>query len=562
MVLVKKIIEKGQSVITARQSSILSAASIITVSNLASALLGLLRNRLLVGRFFGTDALESQLDAFWVAFRVPELLFQLLVIGALSAAFIPIYTKYKNKSEADARVITNSVMNIVLLAFVLISIIIYFFAEQLNGYITAEGFTVEQIQIAANLSRIMLLAQLSFAVSNFLTGIIQANKNFLVPALAPLAYNAGIILGIIFLTPTMGIYGAAWGVVIGGFLHLIIQLPMAIKLGFRYLPVIKWHKGVKEMITLMPPRIMSIGVNQIAIFANVYFATALSAGSLTLFNIAQQLMSAPIRIFSVPIGQASLPFLSQKFNEGKLKAFTNTLVGSLHQILFIALPAGTLLLILRIPLVRLAYGTPDFPWADTLLTGKVVGLLAISLFAQSGLHIVVRAFYALHDTKTPFTVGLSTVILNIVLSYIAIYTLDMGIIGLAAAMSIAASVQFFVLLSILLSKLPVKDTLALYLPIIKMLIASAIMGVSLWIPFRYLDRNFFDTTFVMPLIGLTLVVSSIGLGVYFGLAYLFKIEQLAIYRQFLVYLGNWKKVLGSLTEMIKPSSHSDDIGPL
>jgi putative peptidoglycan lipid II flippase len=557
-------IQKSHHIFSRQQNSILSAATLITGSSLLSALLGLWRNRLLISRFFGDPTLEMQLDAYWVAFRLPELVFQLLVIGSLSAAFIPVYSAYKEKKKGEANHIASSMMNLVLLTFFAFSVVIFTFAEQFNGLITSVNFTPEQVVLAAQLSRIMLLAQFFFAISNFLTGIIQAEQRFLIPALSPLAYNLGIIIGIIFLSPVIGIYGPAVGVVIGALLHLLLQLPLALKLGYRYSPVIDLsHKGVKEMITLIPPRTMAISVNQLELFASVYFATALAPGSLTILNIAQALMSAPTRIFSAPIGQASLPFLSKEVARGEMEQFKKTFISSLHHIFFLALPAGMLLLILRIPLVRLAYGAPGFPWAATLLTGRAVAIFSLALFAQGAILILVRAFYALHNTKIPFLIALVSVMINIGLSYLAVFVFEFGILGIAGAMSISTIIQFVLLFTLLIRHVGgIKLSLMIASPI-KMLLASAAMGVGLWAPMRLLDRYVFDTTRVVPLILLTGIVGVIGAGVYFVLAYWFKIPEVQAYSHLLHKVGNWRQALRESGEVIEePPTQAEEIKPL
>jgi putative peptidoglycan lipid II flippase len=559
----QRFISSSQRLFSKEHSSILSAAVVITGSNLISALLGLMRNRMLIGRFFETESLQFQLDAYWVAFRLPELVFQLLVIGSLSAAFIPVYANYRRrKGEEESNQIASSMMNIVLLVFGFLSLVVFIFAEPFIRMITSANFSLEQVQLAANLSRIMILAQLFFAVSNFLTGIIQAHQRFLVPALTPVAYNLGIIAGIYFLTPFLGIYGAAFGVVIGAFIHLVLQLPLAKNLGYRYSFRFDWkHPGVKEIIRLMPPRTLAISVSQIELFASVYFATSLAAGSLTILNIAQQLMSAPNRIFSIPIGQASLPFLSKTVAENNFAAFRKTLWSSLNQILFVGLPAGMLLLILRIPLVRLVYGAPEFPWQATLLTGKTVAVLALSLFAAGGNQILVRAYYALHNTKTPFFIGLTSVVVNISLSALFVFYYGWGVLGIALAMTLATLLQFGLLLWGLREHMGPWH-FPQFLSFFKTLTASSVMGLGLWLPMRLLDQFVFDTTRTVPLIALTVIVGLIGGVVFMLLAYLLKIPELYAYQGLLKKVPLWRSIWSKSGEVIETSSQTQEIKPM
>ncbi len=557
--MVRSLFSTGQKMLTKQSSSILSAATIITGANLVSALLGFIRNRLLVSHFFETVTLRQQLDAYWVAFRIPELVFQLLVIGAMSAAFIPVYSKYREQSEADANRMATSMMNIVLLFFVILSVIIFFNAEFFNCMITSENFSAEQVRLAASLTRVMLLAQLFFAASNFMTGIIQAHERFLVPAISPLMYNLGIIVGIIFLTPVLGIYGPAIGVVLGAALHFMIQFPLAFHLGFRPKPILDWrHSGVREMFRLMPPRALAISVDQLELFASVYFTTALPAGNLTILNLAQQLMTAPTRVFSVPIGQASLPFLSRDAVRGERSRFKETLTHTLNQVFFLAFPASALLLVLRVPLVRIAYGASVFPWSATLMTGRLVAIFALAIFAYGGIQVLARAFYSLHDTKTPFFIGLASAALSISLMAVGASVFSFGVLGIGTALCLSAISQFLWLFIVMCFKYHAVDLGILWRSLSRTVLAAAIMGFALWAPMRFLDTWLFDTTRTLPLIGLTVVVSMIGGIVYLLLARWLAIPEYAVYWGLIGKLGKWRTVLSETQEVIESTSQTDE----
>ena len=229
--MVKNLLQSGKLIFSRKQTNILSAASVIMAAVLMSRLLGLLRLRLMTERFF-PDA-KWQFDVYIASFRFPDMIFELLVLGALSAAFIPVFSEYLEKNRQEAYRIASSVINILSLVFGLAAVAMFIFAPQLS-HLIAPSYGPVKIALLTNLTRLMLLAQIFFCLSNFLTGIIQSNQRFLIPALAPIVYNVGIILGIVFLVPVMGIYGAAVGVIFGAFLHFLIQLPLARKLGFVY----------------------------------------------------------------------------------------------------------------------------------------------------------------------------------------------------------------------------------------------------------------------------------------------------------------------------------------
>lgn len=548
--MVKNIFKNSQHLFERQENSILSAAFIITAAVFLSALLGLFRDRLMVSYFYHD---KSIYDAYLVAFRLPDLVFQILVLGALSAAFIPVFSRYQHQDRQEATLVANSMINLILILFFVFSVLIFIFAGPLNNLFTGDNFSLDQLQLASNLTRIMLFAQIFFAFSNFMTGIIQAHQRFLVPALAPLVYNLGIIIGIVLLGPIIGIYGAAVGVVLGAFLHFVSQVPLAYKLGYRYSTKINFlHPGVKEISKLMLPRTLALSVNQIEMFTVTFFATSLPmAGSLAIITLADRLVSLPIRVFGTPIGQASLPFLSQVSAKKEMEQFKSTLLNSLHQILYLAFPATALLIILRIPLVRIAFGAKNFPWQDTLLTGKVVALFSLAIFAHASIQLLSRAFYALHNTKTPLIAALCSVTTNIVISIIFVFHFGYGVLGLALAASIAAFVHGAILITVLNQTLGGLPSSQLLVPPVKIIIASALTGFFLWLPMRLLDQFVFDTTRTFNLIILTLLVSFFGALVYFALSKLLRIEQLNSYTKLFHKLGNWQKVLRSSDEALE-----------
>lgn len=517
-----------------------------------SRLLGLFRDRLLAGTFFGGR--EWQLDVYFAAFRIPDMIFQLLVLGALSAAFIPVFSRYLEKKEKEAYYLSSSIINFLLVFFILLAILVFIFTRPLVKLI-APAFNPVEASLMVSLTRIMLLAQLFFCLSNFLTGVIQSHQRFLIPALSPVAYNLGIIFGIVVLSRWLGIYGPTIGVVIGAFLHLIIQLPLALKLGLRYSLVFDWrHPGVKQVARLMLPRTFALAVKQVELTVAVFLATSLAAGSLSIFYFAQHLMNLPIGLFGLTIGQAALPTLSRESSEKGLDKFKKTFLSSFNQILYLALPASAILLVLRIPAVRIVFGAASFPWKATLLTGRVLAIFSISIFAQAVIHILVRGFYALHDTKTPFLIGALAVLTNVSLSFLFIFKLGLGILGLAWAITIASLLQSGLLLLFLNRAIGGFGKKEFFVPLIKMGVATFLTAVALWIPMRLLDRFILDTTRTINLIILTAVATASGMVVYFALSYFLKIAELKSFISLVERLGRWRQVLEESEEIITTPS--------
>lgn len=548
--MVNSFLKNGKLILLRRQSNILSAAFVIMVTVLASRILGLMRDRLLAGAFFGGR--EWQLDTYFAAFRIPDMIFQLLVLGALSAAFIPVFSEYLTKNEEEAYKVSSSIINLVLAFFLVLSGIVFFLAPQLCRLI-APSFSLEQISLMVSLTRIMLLAQLFFCFSNFLTGIIQSHQRFLVPALSPIVYNLGIIFGIIFLVPIWGIYGPTIGVVLGAILHLLVQLPLAIKLGFihRFTVWDLTHPGVKEIARLMLPRTTALAIGQIEATVAVFLATSLAAGSLSIFYFAQHLMSVPVGLFGATIGQAALPSLSRENAVKEIIGFRKTLTDSLFQILFLVLPATAILLILRVPVVRLAFGAKNFPWQATILTGKTLALFSLAIVCQSLMQILVRGFYALHDTKTPLIIGSISVFGNVILSIYLTFNLGYGVVGLAAATSLASLFQMILLFLFLDKKVGGFLEKPFLFRLGKMLLAIIFTLVFLWVPMRFLDRYILDTTRTINLIILTVIAAFMGLLVYIGIAYLLKIEELGELFSLLKRIGKWRQVLRESDEVIE-----------
>ncbi|HZZ98536.1 MAG TPA: murein biosynthesis integral membrane protein MurJ [Candidatus Saccharimonadia bacterium] len=549
--------QNGAKWLEQQQTSILSAAVIITASIVLSSVTGLISYRLLASKFYNPNTkTQEQLDAYWVAFQPSDLVFQFLVVGALSAAFIPVFTRYKKKSEEDAFIMTSSVINAILLIYTIVAAALFIFAEPVIRAMTGPDFTIHQVALAANMTRVMLFAQFFFSVSNYLAGMIQSYQRFIIPALSPVAYNLGIIFGTLVLGQYFGIYGPVYGVVIGAFAHMALQIPLARKLGFKYYFHIDWkHPGLQEILKLTLPRTVSDGIDLIQPYFLTFFVTSLAGASLTLLRFSQKLMTIPIRMFGVTIGQAALPFLSEETSEGDMDRFRGLMVQSIHQITFFALPASMLLLILRIPIVRFAFGAKNFPWPDTVLTGRIVAIFALSVAAQAITHILVRGFYAMHDTKRPFFVSLSSMILGVLLGWYVTYLIpgngSMKLLWLAGTLSITGIYETVALFILLHARVQFKLR-EVIVPQAKMILAGALMAIGLYFPMKALDAVIFDTTRTFGLFLLTAVVSIIGMLVYIFFAWILRLEELSILRNLLNRTGAWRKTLAKSEEAIEP----------
>lgn len=559
MITFSKLLSTNTQWLEKQQTSILSAATIITVATITSAISGLLIKRYLLSLFSATPVAQEQLEAFWIAFQIPDMMFQLIVLGALSAAFIPIFTSRKSKNLEEAFTMSSIMMNTLLFIFLLIGLVVFVFARDITLLRTGEEFKPHQIDIVTNLTRLMIFAQFFFAISNFLTGILQSFQRFIMPALSSVIYNLGIVLGVYFLSDTMGIYSAGVGVILGAFLHMIIQVPLVLKLGFRYQFNFNWrHTGIGDFFRLMPPRVMAIGASEIRKLLLGFFTTSLGNLSFLTMYLALNLMVIPIRFFGTPISQAALPFLSEKSEEKDKELFKKLVLRSLHQIAFLALPASVLLLILRVPVVRLVFGVVDFPWSATLVTSRLVAVVAISITVQALVQLLIRAFYALKDTRTPLYVSLFDLGLYLVLCATFVFMLDWGVMGIAVATTVTAFTEFLLLLFLLDRKVRGFAQSEFWIPQIKMVTASFFMAVFLYLPFKILDELVFDTSRTIELIGLTTVTGSIGMLVYIYFAALLDIHELKLITNLIYSFGKWQKPLEASKEVLMDSSSGSD----
>ena len=383
--------------------------------------------------------------------------------------------------------------------------------------------------LIARLLRIMIFAQLFFVISIFITGILQSFQRFLIPALASVFYNVGIIVSIIFLSPVFGIYAPAIGMILGALLHMVIQLPLALSLGFRFKMAIDFKsRDVREMFKLMWPRTLALAVLRLSDIINIALASLAAAGTIVAFNFAQVLQLVPVSLFAGSLAQAALPSLSIEFNAKRFEQFKRIFTQSFHQILFLVLPAATILAILRIPVVRLVFGAREFPWEVTVLTGRTLIAFAIGIAAQAVGLLLLRGFHSIRDSYTPVKINVASVLINITLSLIFIFVLKLSIVYLALAYSIGNLINAFTMLYFLDKKVKFQKK-ELLLPPTKMVFISILTAISLYIPLKLLDQLVFDTTRTVGLILLTGIATIVGLTVYISLSIILGVKEVVIF---------------------------------
>jgi putative peptidoglycan lipid II flippase len=468
------------------------AAGVVMLGMAISSLTGLVTT-MLVSRAFGTSA---ELDAFYAANRLTEIIFNLMAGGALASAFIPTFTEFlAHKDHEGAWRLASSIANLVLLALSIIAILAAITAPWIVRNILAPGFDdPDQIELTVDLLQIMLISSVIFGISGLIMGILNAHQHFALPAIAPAFYRLGWILGIWLLVPRIGIYGLGWGVVIGASLHLIIQIPGFINRQAKYFPQVNLRNpSVREVGRLMAPRLLGVAVVQINFLVNTIIASGQPEGSLAAINFALALMIMPQAVIAQATAIAALPTFSEQVARGNLDEMRSSLGSTLRGILFLSLPASLGLILLRDPLVSLLLERGAFDITSTELVSWALLWYGVGLIGHSLLEIIVRAFYAMKDTRTPVLIGAVAMTLNVILSlFFSSLFEDIGWAphgGLALANSVATALECAALLYIIQRRLKGLGLGQMRLGILATLGSGLIMSLALILWLHWLDGN-------------------------------------------------------------------------
>lgn len=511
----------NNKILNGQSRTIASAALILALTSLASRFLGLIRDRLLAGHFGAGDTL----DVYYAAFRIPDTIYNLLVLGALSAGFIPVFVslwKKDDKNNQEAWRFVNSLLNILLIALLVIGVLFFIFTPYLMRLITP-GFVGEKFNLTVALTRIMFLSPLLLGLSSIWGGVLQSLKRFLVFSLTPIFYNLGIIFGIVFLVPRYGIFGLAWGVVLGALAHMVIQLPSLISLGFRYRPVLDWRdKGVARLARLMVPRTLTLAVSQLNFVAITVLASFLAAGSLAVFNFAYNIWTFPLGILAASIATAAFPVLAQSAAAKDKLNFTKTFSGTFRQILFLMAPAGALLIVLRAQIVRVILGTGQFDWNDTILTINSLQYLTVGLFAEGLILLLVRGFFAFEDTKTPFWIGLISSVFRIFGAWA--FSFYLGVAGLALGYAAGSIINFILLWFLLERKTGGLNSKEIFVSGSKIIAASVLAAGAAYAGLQIMDK-FADTSKFSGILTQGVAAGVIGVFIYFLAAWLLRSQE-------------------------------------
>lgn len=406
---------------TQESKTIAGAALLIGASAVVSRALGLIRDRLLVGRFGAGD----ELDAYFAAFQIPNLLFSLLVVGTLSVAFIPVFTGLRAKGrEEESWRVANAVLTVALAVMGAVCLALIAAAPHVTRLV-APGFEGEKFALTVTLTRIMMLSPLLFAVSAALSSVLNSFRRFAAVSMAPLLYNAAIIFGIVVLSKPFGMAGVAWGAILGAAAHALVQIPVARSLGWRFRPSFDVRsEGVREIGRLFLPRVFGVDVAQVSQLIGAVIGTTLAAGSVSLFSLAINIAAVPLGAFAVPFAIAAFPTLSDAAARGDRGKFRDVFATTFRQILFFLIPLSALAFILRVHVVRVVIGSGGLSWEETRLAAASLGLFVLGLAFQGLAPLLARAFYALKDTLVPVLVSFAALAANLAAVFAISATLD------------------------------------------------------------------------------------------------------------------------------------------
>ncbi len=500
--------------------TVIGAAILVGTFSFLSDIVGLVRDRVLAGTF----GAGNTLDIYYAAFKVPDFLFNLIVIGALSASFIPMFTKhYQNPLQKEkAWAFTNNILHLIGGGMIVIALILFGFAHQVAAII-APGFdAAKQAQVVV-FTRVMLLSEVLLSFSIVFGSVLQSLKRFFVYSLAPICYNLGIVVGAIVFVKWFGPIGLAYGVVLGALLHLSIQAIGMKGTGYHY--KFSFHlkdKDTQSVLKMMVPRVIGIGINQLLFLILTIVATTLAVGSVTIFQFAYNVEFFPVGVFGVSYAIAAFPTFTEYLSAGKLDKFRTVFASTIRQLLFFMIPATISFLLLRAQIVRVIVGAGAFDWNATILAADTLAFFALTFIPQSCVYILARAFFAAQDTVTPLTAGIVSAILGIVSAFL--FTRSFGVIGLAMAFGLAEAVNAALLWILLRQKFSSLGELSILRGLYQMVPAGILSGLAMLFVRSFVVK-FIELDTLFHVLSQVFITGIAGAIVYLGILALLKSEE-------------------------------------
>ncbi len=503
--------------------SVTKAAGQISLATTGSRILGFARD-ILLAKIFGAT---GSTDAFFIAYRIPNLFRELFAEGSMSAAFVPVFTESLTKEgEEEAKRLASAVLGFLLSVLFILCVLGILFAPYIVSVI-APGFirSPEKFSLTVKLTRLMFPFLFFISIASLAKGVLNSLKSFFVPALAPMFLNVAIIISAVYFAPrfTTPLVAIGLAVSVGGALQVAIQVPDLIKNRFLVLPLFFFlHPGLKKILRLLLPAVVGMGVAQINIFVSTIFVSFLSGGAATYLYYAMRFVHLPIGIFGVAMATAVLPSLSKQAAKGDNEALRDTFSFSLRLLFFMTLPAMAGLMALSEPIVYVLLQRGEFTSKATAETAYALIYYSSGLWAYVGARIAASAFYSMQDTKTPVMIAVLSVITNIVFSFILMGPLRHG--GLALANAIASAVNFTVLFLLLRKRLKRIDGQKIIQSFMKTAAASFVMGIFGFFAMRSFIWH--GETGIIEKAGILAAVIAFCVGVYLLSTYLMKSEEL------------------------------------
>ena len=504
------------------------AALLLSGATLISSLLGIYRERLLNGLYLSNY--PAGIDAYTAAFTIPDFMFFLLVSGALSVSFIPVFNqRLSSGNKRSAWELSSSLVNLLAILTLIASILIMIFAEPLVRYIVAPGLDEQGRALAVSMMRIIAVNPFLFAVATVISSMQQAVGRFTFLALAPTIYNVGIIIGAKYFTGGInifgwqafdgGIMGVALGVALGAMMQLVVSSIGLIGLGFDYKMQINWrNKGFRQVLKLLPPRSLDQGIDYVNGIVEMNLASRMGDGIMRSYQQASSLSLMPVNLIGVAISNAAFPRMTERLAEGRPDLFVQELRQIVRWMLWLALPIATLTYFMR------GYVVTFIVNGGNMLIAGLLGALVIAILFRTVYQIAARVFYAQQDTKTPLYVSFFTITLNIVLAIYFSHTLGWGPYGLAWAQSVVAFVEVVILFTIIRHRTKNVFDRTFAKAIFRMVIASMVMGFVTYVILQFLQLHVQDQSFLATFPKF-IVISGIGFVVYIWVCSMLKIEE-------------------------------------
>ena len=483
------------------------AAFLLMAASGLSYAAGLARDRVLSTTFGAT----RYTDAYNASFLIPDLLFNLVIAGALSVAFVPVFTSYFKEEKEVARKIANTIITFGSVLLGVLGIVFFFFVPHIiTGFF--HHIDPADHELIIGMTRILLVSPILFAISNALGSILITQKHFLAYALSGFLYNLGIIFGIIILNEHFGIYAAAIGAIIGSFLHLAVRVLDIFSVKYKYRPALSLkHEGVKKIFKLMIPKSISLVAWQIMLWTYTFVAFSLAEGSVAAFNYARNLQSFPVSLFGIAFATAIFPFLSDYAHHKDTKKFSLDFQRTLEKILFFAVPAAIGMLIMNREIIEIILKGGAFDETAVNLTGLVLFFFALSIPVESAVHIFARGYYAYKNTVTPMIFALIGYGTNI--GFCIIAAKFIGVSAIPIAFLIGTSLQLILLILFFIKRIKEFDLRKFIIKFLKIGFAAGLMALAV----IYIPSIISTSFFVLQIFRI-----SIGALIYLGVAILIK----------------------------------------